>query len=187
MSASRATRPLIFSLGSMAKLIGYAFALGKGVSAGAQHGNTGLAVEQPVEETGELAGVERQCHRLHRGRPRPATSTATGSQGRPASWRRADCRRSRRKASPASPSPAARTIPRSARRNGFDSGSKRPATSVLPRSVAVMNWKRSLETDRDEIGDACQFVELPEQRRHLDHGADQHARRRRMPVATHVS
>ena len=81
---------------------------------------------------------------------------------------------------------AVRTICRSARRNGRDSGSKRPASRVLLRSAAIMNCKQVVGADRDEIDGADQRVELEQQRGHLDHGAEHQPLRLDMAVAAHL-
>ena len=121
----------------------------------------------------ELAERQLREHRLDRADRRPATSRSSGSRGRSAPSPRSACRPARRTGSPACPSRSpASTICFSARRNGTDSGSKRSDKLRVAAVGRHDELEQVVGADRDEIDRLHQLVELPQQRRHLDHRAE---------------
>lgn len=76
-------------------------------------------------------------------------------------------------------------ISRSAPGVDTDMVSKAFETLALPRSTAYRNWNKSFEPTETK-STLQQLIELIEQRRHLDHGADVGALRQRMAVLSQM-
>ena len=74
----------------------------------------------------------------------------------------------------------------SARSTGADSGSKRSDTRGIAAVGGVEELHQVVGADREEIDALEQFVELEQQRRHLDHGADLDALGQRVAVAAQM-